>query len=180
MKYGCSRINLPFGYNTSRIYRTLDSLKEKLFKESKTCLEPETAIYEWWADNYDSVSQFFDLSGKTEQQLADETRFSVSENTGDDEPSPTIKTAELDKPDENPVDLETLTYDQQAADNWLYGSNSILTTIRNNEFRKNVTRCLFSYQEGNTYTLVYNDATLNRAIQKYRNTLFETLKNIQI
>lgn len=176
MKYGCSRINLPFGYTASRIYLTLDSLKEKLFKESKTCLEPDDAIYEWWADNYDSVSQFFDLSGKTEQQLADETRFSVSENTGDDEPSPTIKTAELDKPDENPVDLETLTYDQQAADNWLYGSNSILTTIRNNEFRKNVTRCLFSYQEGNTYTLVYNDATLNRAIQKYRNTLFETLK----
>lgn len=58
MKYGCSRINLPFGYNASRIYRTLDSLKEKLFKESKTCLEPEAAIYEWWADNYDSVSQF--------------------------------------------------------------------------------------------------------------------------
>jgi hypothetical protein len=56
MKYGCSRINLPFGYTASRIYRTLDSLKEKLFKESKTCLEPEAAIYEWWADNYDSVS----------------------------------------------------------------------------------------------------------------------------
>ena len=28
MKYGCSRINLPFGYTASRIYRTLDSLKE--------------------------------------------------------------------------------------------------------------------------------------------------------